>query len=75
MMAWLLSPLGRLALGAAMAVALAGGAYVAGRGDGAAAVRDRLAADRVTILQDGKEIDLETLTLDDAGLCAVLGGC
>jgi len=74
-MDWLLSPLGKLAIGAAVAAAIFGWAYVTGRGDGAAAVRDKLASDRITILKDGKEIDLETLTLDDAGLCAVLGGC
>jgi hypothetical protein len=65
-----------LAAGAlATLVACSGASYLKGRSDGRAVVEGRLASDRVTILLDGREIDHETLGLDDTGLCAVLGGC
>lgn len=70
-----LSPAGK-ALGAVLAVALVcGGLYLWGHHDGRQAVLDRLAADRITILKDGKAIDHEVLDADDDGLCALLGGC
>jgi hypothetical protein len=75
MMAWLTGGVGKLVIAGVAGAALLAGAYFTGRADGAATVRARLAADRITILKDGREIDLETLNLDDAGLCAVLGGC
>lgn len=42
---------------------------------GKQAVLDKLAADRITILKDGKEIDNEVLSADDDALCRLLGGC
>lgn len=69
------SKAGRAACGL-LAVGLALGAiYIKGRSDGRANVLERLAAERVTILKDGKAIDDATDLLDDDGLCAVLGGC
>lgn len=74
-MNWLLSPAG-LALGAVLAAGLvSGGLYVKGRTDGRASYVERLQADRITILKDGKEIDHEALGADDADLCELLGGC
>lgn len=69
------SKAGRLLLGLLAVVAMCGAVYMKGRFDGAARLSERLAAERVTILKDGKEIDDATQILDDAGLCAVLGGC
>ncbi len=46
-------------------------AYQSGR----SAVLDRLKDDRITILKDGRKIDEQALNVDDAGLCALLGGC
>ncbi|KFB11020.1 hypothetical protein [Nitratireductor basaltis] len=42
---------------------------------GRMAVLQRLQSDRISILKDGKAIDYEALNADDAGLCALLGGC
>ena len=58
-----------------LVVASIAGAYITGRGHGKAALKAKLAADRIKILQDGKEIDAEVLATDDEGLCALLGGC
>ncbi|RWI96101.1 hypothetical protein [Mesorhizobium sp.] len=70
-----LSPAGK-ALGALLlAGALIGGVYAKGRADGRASLTAQLAADRVTILKDGKAIDNEALAADDPALCALLGGC
>lgn len=64
------------AAGAVLVIGLAlGGLYLKGRSDGRANVLGQLAAERVTILKDGKAIDDATDLLDDDGLCAVLGGC
>lgn len=64
------------AAGAVVAVGLALGAiYLKGHSDGRENVIEQLAAERVTILKDGKAIDDATDLLDDDGLCAVLGGC
>lgn len=38
-------------------------------------VMERLRADNITVLRDGREIDEEIESLDDDGLCAILGGC
>src|SRR5690606_7695502 len=46
-------------------------AYRAGK----STVLTKLQNDRITILQDGRKIDEEALNADDAGLCALLGGC
>lgn len=46
-------------------------AYASGR----TAILARLASDRITILQDGKEIDNAVLEADNDGLCLLLGGC
>lgn len=70
-----LSPAGK-AVGALLAIsAVLGTTYVKGRVDGRAAVLESLAADRIRIFKDGKEIDDEVLAADDAVLCALLGGC
>ena len=75
LLSFALSPLGK-ALGAlVLAAAIVGGAYTLGRHDGRAALAAELAADRITILKDGKEIDHEVLGADDDALCALLGGC
>lgn len=72
---WLLSPAGKV-LGGAIAVAAALGAvWLHGAAHGRASVVSRLAEDRITLLKDGREIDHEVLGADDAGLCALLGGC
>lgn len=68
-MPWLIA--GALAVAAVTTT----GVYVKGRADGRAAVTAKLAEDRITLLKDGKEIDHEVLAADDAGLCAILGGC
>lgn len=65
-----------LLLGAFITVSAAIGAgYFKGAETARATIAAKLAEDRVTILQDGKEIDHEVLGADDAGLCALLGGC
>lgn len=64
------------AVGAALAVcAVCGVIYLKGRVDGRAGLTADLAADRVTVLVDGKEIDEKVLGADDPVLCALLGGC
>lgn len=70
-----LSPAGK-AVSAFLAVAtIARVIYVKGRADGRASVLNKIAADRITILKDGKEIDDAVLGADDNALCALLGGC
>lgn len=54
---------------------IAGSAYLKGRADARTAIAARLQNDRITILQDGQEIDDEVLGADDDALCALLGGC
>ena len=71
----LLSPAGKAVGGILAVLAVAGAIYVKGRVDGRGGLLDDLAADRITILKDGKEIDDEVLAADDAVLCALLGGC
>lgn len=65
------------AAGAGLAAVLAGaaGLYAKGRADGRAAVTAQLAADRVQILKDGKDITDAVLGADDDRLCELLGGC
>lgn len=65
----------RVACGLLVVGLALGGLYIKGRSDGRATVLEQLAAERVTILKDGKAIDYATELLDDDGLCAVLGGC
>lgn len=74
--------IGRLLTGPQLALAAfcvlaacSGAAYLKGRADGRALVEARLSSDRVTILLDGREIDEHVLAADDAGLCALIGGC
>lgn len=75
LLAYALSPLGK-AIGALLfGGALLGGAYELGRHDKAVEINGKLAAGKVTILQDGKEIDEKVLAGDDDYLCVVLGGC
>lgn len=71
----LLSPLGK-ALAAVLAVSvIAGGIYLYGHQRGSASVLQRFQSDRITILKDGKAIDVEVLGADDPALCDKLGGC
>ncbi len=66
----------RQALGPVLLVlALAAGIYLYGHHRGEEAVLQRLQSDRITILKDGKAIDVEVLRADDATLCDKLGGC
>lgn len=69
------TPAGRIALAMLLAALLMAAAYLYGRHDGRAALAAELAADRITILKDGKAIDNEVLAADDPALCALLGGC
>lgn len=46
-------------------------AYNAGR----QSILTQLADDRISVLKDGRKIDEEVLTADDAELCKLLGGC
>lgn len=52
-----------------------GALYVKGRSDGSTSVTQRLASDRIVILEDGKRIDAEALSADDLALCGLLGSC
>ena len=61
--------------GIAAIAAGAGALYAKGRVDGRATVTAALAADRVRILKDGKDITDEVLRADDDRLCELLGGC
>lgn len=70
--AWKLWAAG-IGLGAVLAGA--GWLYHKGLVDGRAEVTARLAADRVRILKDGKDITDAVLGADDARLCELLGGC
>ncbi len=71
----LLSPLGK-ALAAVLAVSVInGGIYLYGHQRGSASVLQRLQSDRITILKDGRAIDVEVLGADDPALCDKLGGC
>lgn len=65
----------RWAICVAIGLALIVTAYAMGRRHGVEALEAALAADRVRIIKDGKEIDSAVQTLDRDGLCAVLGGC
>ncbi len=74
-LSFLLSPLGK-ALAAVLAASIVGGGiYLYGHQWGAASVLQRLQSDRITILKDGKAIDVEVLGADDSALCDKLGGC
>ncbi|MBN8241851.1 hypothetical protein JF546_02360 [Nitratireductor aquimarinus] len=74
-LSFLLSPLGK-ALAAVLAVSvIAGGIYLYGHQRGSASVLQRFQSDRITILKDGKAIDVEVLGADDPALCDKLGGC
>lgn len=55
--------------------AIAAGIYVYGAKGAADRINGKLKDDRITILMDGKEIDDDVSAADDAGLCALLGGC
>lgn len=54
---------------------LFGTGYLKGGADARATIAVQLKSDRITILQDGKEIDDAVFAADDTGLCALLGGC
>lgn len=42
---------------------------------GKGVILSRLSSDRIKVLKDGQAVDKEVLNADDAGLCALLGGC
>lgn len=42
---------------------------------GKGVILSQLSSDRIKVLKDGQEVDKEVLAADDAGLCALLGGC
>ncbi|WP_336067147.1 hypothetical protein [Nitratireductor rhodophyticola] len=66
----------RQALGPVLLLlALAVGIYFYGHHNGKEVVFQRLQSNRITILKDGKAIDVEVLRADDATLCDKLGGC
>lgn len=78
-MTWLaklaVSPAGKVLGVLLLAGFIAGAIYIKGRHDGRDGLLQKLAADRVTILKDGKAIDHEVLSADDDALCSLLGGC
>lgn len=73
-MSALLNPYALLAALLAL-LAIVATSYQTGRLHERAAIAAKLQDGRITVLKDGKAIDDEVLRADDAGLCALLGGC
>lgn len=71
MLTWIKIGVGALA-GAALAFSAG---YLVGRSAGKESLLSSLKDDRIIVLQDGKEIDAEVLSADDAALCGMLGNC
>lgn len=71
MLTWLKLGVGALA-GASIAFT---SGYFIGRSAGKQSVLATLQSNRITILKDGKKIDEQALSADDADLCGLLGGC
>lgn len=64
-----------IALSLALAALLFGGAYLSYEA-GKATVINKLASDRIEVLQDGKKIDADVLAANDDGLlCRLLDSC
>ena len=51
------------------------GSYIKGRSDGRSSLLEKMQAERIEVIRDGKVITDEILNSSDDDLCAILGGC
>lgn len=70
MLAWLFSPLGKLAIGAAIVGAIAAGAYFKGRAD----ERAGMLKEAIEAWEDRAKVEDEIASDDPVALCRRLGG-
>lgn len=73
-MSFLLSPLGRVLGALVVAASLMGLSWIHGYQRGAAAERQAILTRSIDVLRERTKVDDQIRDMDDAGLCAVLGG-